>query len=812
MSSMAASSVVFKVKYGDTLRRFNVQVDEVQPITLDVDGLRAKVRSLFNFPPDAAFTMTYVDEDNDIVTIGDEEDLRDVVKQGLDPVRIDVQLNDHKGGSFTGISSGSSTPCTFTEVKGVQSNIDNVVAEILRSFQVGQAPFKSVVAEATKSIPEPLLETLSKMSLDSAAKAVADSPALVELLDSLLKAGKTCFKASPSAESSTPNIVVEKAPQNPASPNAESNCDNTEGLGEGRSLTVNSENIKRKLSSVVSQQKGKDISSSVISGAAASGKPPTDDNTANITLQPVAFNCSYDKEGSKVDESSSCPFVAASLQQNSTTGVPLVTPSTFLPSHPFHHPRGAIFHRGVRCDACGMFPITGPRFKSKVKEDFDLCGECFFGLSEKEQDYLRIDFPAYRNPWASQFYNPMIPSAWGNPLHAPPPPPPFAKCSAMKKAMKKARSEEKQWKKQDWIQAYGIVKEQQLKNAEAKQAHSEEKKMKKPEAKEPPRLRLDSRFIVDVNVLDGTIMAPKTPFTKIWLLRNNGQDAWPRGTQLLWIGGDKFSDVDAVEIKVPLGGLPVESELEVAVDCTAPDLPGRYISYWRMSSPSGQKFGQRIWVLIQVDASLADLDYDDGLNLNLPSVSTDDNAPVIATKVEPVVDVRNQVSLAEALVDVSHPVETTEPLLDVSDPVAKTEPIVDVSGPVAGTEPRVDVYPIDDFLVDLWRPVARSDPIPSFTSYSPFSSLLPGESSKPLLAKQPENMVQNLNPPRLRMYIPPPFSPAPASSYSPIPYPLLPARKNWNDSSAVRPTVSFPLVNTIPIAHPPVADPMVPST
>ncbi|KAL9267686.1 JOKA2-like protein [Drosera capensis] len=307
-------------------------------------------------------------------------------------------------------------------------------------------------------------------------------------------------------------------------------------------------------------------------------------------------------------------------------------------------------------------------------------------------------------------------------------------------------------------------------------------------------------------------MAPKTPFTKIWLLRNNGQDAWPRGTQLLWIGGDKFSDVDAVEIKVPLGGLPVESELEVAVDCTAPDLPGRYISYWRMSSPSGQKFGQRIWVLIQVDASLADLDYDDGLNLNLPSVSTDDNAPVIATKVEPVVDVRNQVSLAEALVDVSHPVETTEPLLDVSDPVAKTEPIVDVSGPVAGTEPRVDVYPIDDFLVDLWRPVARSDPIPSFTSYSPFSSLLPGESSKPLLAKQPENMVQNLNPPRLRMYIPPPFSPAPASSYSPIPYPLLPARKNWNDSSAVRPTVSFPLVNTIPIAHPPVADPMVPST
>lgn len=27
---------------------------------------------------------------------------------------------------------------------------------------------------------------------------------------------------------------------------------------------------------------------------------------------------------------------------------------------------GAIFHRGVRCDVCGVLPITGPRFKSKV--------------------------------------------------------------------------------------------------------------------------------------------------------------------------------------------------------------------------------------------------------------------------------------------------------------------------------------------------------------------------------------------------------------------------------------------------------------
>ncbi|XP_026387953.1 uncharacterized protein LOC113283032 [Papaver somniferum] len=31
-----------------------------------------------------------------------------------------------------------------------------------------------------------------------------------------------------------------------------------------------------------------------------------------------------------------------------------------------------------------------------------------------------------------------------------------------------------------------------------------------------------------------------------------------------------------------------------------------YISYWRMMSPSGGMFGERIWVLIKVDTSLLD--------------------------------------------------------------------------------------------------------------------------------------------------------------------------------------------------------------
>lgn len=62
-------------------------------------------------------------------------------------------------------------------------------------------------------------------------------------------------------------------------------------------------------------------------------------------------------------------------------------------------------------------------------------------------------------------------------------------------------------------------------------------------------VKLDSRFIQDVNIFDGTVMAPLTPFTKIWRMRNNGTVAWPQKTQLVWIGGDKLTDTHSLEVQ-----------------------------------------------------------------------------------------------------------------------------------------------------------------------------------------------------------------------------------------------------------------------
>lgn len=112
--------------------------------------------------------------------------------------------------------------------------------------------------------------------------------------------------------------------------------------------------------------------------------------------------------------------------------------------------------------------------------------------------------------------------------------------------------------------------------------------------------KLDARFVQDVTIFDGTEFAPGAAFTKIWRLRNSGSCAWPKSTQLIHVGGDELGSILAVTLELPEEGLNPDCEAEVSVDLVAPEKPGRYVSHWRLVSPTGQKFGHRVWVLIQV--------------------------------------------------------------------------------------------------------------------------------------------------------------------------------------------------------------------
>jgi len=104
---------------------------------------------------------------------------------------------------------------------------------------------------------------------------------------------------------------------------------------------------------------------------------------------------------------------------------------------------------------------------------------------------------------------------------------------------------------------------------------------------------LDARFVAHVNYDDGTKVPPGFSFVKTWILRNNGAIRWPEGTSLTRI--DRANDLKTVEMTPYTGPLPAPgAEAQVSVKMESPALNGEYSSYFKMVSPGGKKFGQRM--------------------------------------------------------------------------------------------------------------------------------------------------------------------------------------------------------------------------
>lgn len=107
---------------------------------------------------------------------------------------------------------------------------------------------------------------------------------------------------------------------------------------------------------------------------------------------------------------------------------------------------------------------------------------------------------------------------------------------------------------------------------------------------------LSSRFVADVTVNDGTQMAPRNRFTKVWRMRNTGNTEWPANTTLSFVSGDSLGGQDAVLNDAVQPG----QEVDISVEMVAPARAGRYISNFRLATPEGVAFGHRVWADILV--------------------------------------------------------------------------------------------------------------------------------------------------------------------------------------------------------------------
>jgi len=116
---------------------------------------------------------------------------------------------------------------------------------------------------------------------------------------------------------------------------------------------------------------------------------------------------------------------------------------------------------------------------------------------------------------------------------------------------------------------------------------------------------LNSCFIEDVNVPDGTVLVPQAQFLKIWKMSNNGSIAWPESTVLQYVGGQRmFNDAlikSGEEPKISVGSVEVGKTVCISADLQAPSEPGKYVSFWRLTDSEGNRFGHKVWCDITVE-------------------------------------------------------------------------------------------------------------------------------------------------------------------------------------------------------------------
>ncbi len=101
---------------------------------------------------------------------------------------------------------------------------------------------------------------------------------------------------------------------------------------------------------------------------------------------------------------------------------------------------------------------------------------------------------------------------------------------------------------------------------------------------------------VDVNIPDGTEVAPNQEFVKTWKVRNTGSCVWGAGYGLIYSYGDRMSGQPQ-----PLAGVvAIGQEVEVSVSLKAPAKAGEYVSAWIMANARSFSFGKPLYVKIIV--------------------------------------------------------------------------------------------------------------------------------------------------------------------------------------------------------------------
>ncbi|XP_074316837.1 protein JOKA2-like isoform X2 [Silene latifolia] len=725
------ASLVIKVKYEETLRRFNVAINGDRRLDLSVEGLRLKICSLFNLPSDSQFRLTYKDEDDDLVALVDDDDLHDVVRQGLDPVRITVHLiSDQKPHSSSAHPSGSSLnhngikTVNSDENGSIRSDIPESVT--LRFFKKPQPePIKCYGSSKVGVLHENAI--LSNFSVGNDTKPSSDGRKHEGVKsDGTEKRSQVTgvgVSVKAPSNSSIPLYSSYKSSSSKWSKSAHGNKNKDDRAAGFQSYPAFQQSFKQIHPPNRNMNKTDNMTSIVHTGITCDG----------CGLHPISGPRFKSKVRYDYDLCRGCFLRVGNEMDYSRIDLPLgYKPPQFVKASDADN-SGSIFHNGITCDGCGVVPISGPRFKSKVKYNYDLCRICF-SQTGNILEYARIDIPLTYSHLDRAPDVDHLGVIIHNGVSC-------DRCGVL--PIRGSRFKSKVRYDYDlcsacftWMGNYNdYIK---ITRIGSPTAYTHPRSICVPDLSPHPYMtapwkypipKLDSCFIKDVSIPNGTTMAPLTPFTKIWRMRNNGTLSWFRGVHLIWVGGDRFhqfSPSDSVEIQVPAFGVHSGQELNIAVGFIAPEFPGQYTSFWRMVS--GQMFGQKVSVKIQVDHSV-DLTRETlrTLDLNLPPSSSKTVFPEVANvKAEPGLDIEVTNSSAPSIVDQNRKIQMIALNFEINDDLP---PVANSDGPGSPVGPSSVSYPEAD--ASSYSIPEASTPIQSDPTSDNHGELLPSSVSYP---------------------------------------------------------------------------------
>ncbi|KAA8905993.1 hypothetical protein FN846DRAFT_949516 [Sphaerosporella brunnea] len=351
-------------------------------------------------------------------------------------------------------------------------------------------------------------------------------------------------------------------------------------------------------------------------------------------------------------------------------------------------PLSSVIHSGVYCDGpvCEQYgrgnAIRGPRFKCAICPDTDFCATCEASpLNRHNSSHPLIKFKTpIRNVHVTTTDNTN--TVMGDLL------------------VPEAQSEKKKTElvvtatdTATQVQTIADVKPTE-EFAAAPEPEVIDEKVEEPAPAKGIAPVLSATFVHDT-IPDDSVIPVGEEFTKSWYMKNTGTTAWPAGVTVKFVGGDyMFVKTAEAELEATVTETEVQpgetAIFSVNLSATWPAHVS-YVSYWKLTTLDGTRFGDSMWCSIFACAraapSVAEGQEDQEEDRHSEAYSSESVVDVNSVKAESVKDEKEDFeNAAENMVRSQASSEMVFPKLEVESPVHSLEQLPSPSRSVKAEE------------------------------------------------------------------------------------------------------------------------------